>query len=528
MSAGNGRRKKPVTHSDTVDITPKPRKGVQLPFRLVVNTDPRADLHRRTSGNQIDPRRNFGEECGWPERIATKDYFDMHERNDYANRVNTIYPDECWAVAPDVYETDRPRNTDFEKDVLAMMEHDEEGVPVDPETNLRLYWHMADIRSGIGGHGGLLYGIDDGRKLREPAAGLDPVTGVMDEARPEKRRLLFLRALDEQQLWIEQKDASTNSPRFGKPTLYRVTIQDPVTGSSYQEHVHWTRIIHLADGGEVHGVPRTRVVFNRLLDVLKIMGGGAEMFYQGGFPGLAFTLDPKMIEGGNFEIDEDAIEEQMWLYANRLQRYLDLSAYQVKSLAPNIADPKGNLEGQLQAIATAIGVPLRILLGAEQAQLASGQDVRTWNRRLTRRQNHYLTPKMIRPTIDRLIAVGIIRPPKKGLRAYKVAWPDVNMPNADEQSTVADRIASAMMKYVQGKVWKVMQPSDWLRLIIGRTQGEVDVIIANSKKEPELDLEEPLPVMTGPGVGGKKPVSKPPSSGVKGNPPSKPPAGGRT
>lgn len=554
MSGRNGHAKRKVSRgTDTIDLTPKKKGGKTFPFRLVFNSsDPRTDLHRRAVGNSTggDPRRDFNEECGWPDRIVVKDYFDLHRRNDYANRVNTIYSDECFAVTPEIYETDRPRFTDFEKDVLAYTQFDENGNPVNPETNLVTYWHRVDIDSGIGYFGALLLGIDDGKKLSEPVAGLDPTTGEMDETPPERRKLLYMRSLNQQQVTVKSREEDFNNPRHGKPKVYKLKLPNLSVDSDYtgdnlwtEQDVHWTRVIHVAEGGEVMGVPRTEVVYNRLLDISKILGGGAEMFYQGGFPGVALTLDPKMLEAGLPEVDEDTIDEQMYLYMNRLQRYLHLVGYEAKSLAPNIADPQGNLTGQLQAVATAKGIPLRIFLGAEQAQLASGQDVRTWNRRLTRRMNGHLTANIIRPTIDRLVAIGVVRPPKKGKQAYRVFWPDINMPNDDEKSTVADRMAASLMKYVQGKVWKVIQPSDFLRIILGRTPAEVDVIIENAKKEPELDLEEPLPQpgaagIAPPGQPGQKPPkqkgplkklpAKPPSIGVKGDPPSDPPRGGKT
>jgi hypothetical protein len=551
MSARNGAAKK-LKLSDARDLTPPKRNGrPTLPFRIVVNTDPRMDLSRRMTGSNIDPRRDFSQDCGWPERIKIKDYFNMDERNDYANRVNRVYADECWAMTPGIYETEKVRNTAFEKAVLKYTEYDDEGNAVDPETNLIHYWHKLDVACGIARFGVLLLGINDGKKLSEPADGIDEF-GRPTDARPEGREILFLRALDERHIKIKSRVDDINSPRHGKPDMYTLRLANLSLDSDIvdsetktRDHdVHWSRVIHAAEGGEVMGVPRTKVVFNRLLDVIKILGGGAEMFYQGGFPGLAFTLDPRMLEAGLPDIEEDTLDEQMYLYANHLQRWLNLVGYEAKSLAPNIADPQGNLSGQLQAIATAIGVPLRIFLGAEQAQLASGQDVRTWNRRLVRRLMRFITPILIRPTIDRLVMLGVIPPPKKGIRAYKVVWPDVNMPNPDEDSVVADRHAAAIMKYMQSGAWQMIHPFTFFHRFLKFTADEAHVIVEELKSEPKLELK-PVQAITAelapppvPGQAGAfgKPGTKPKKtqasgfgdSGTKGRSPSKPPKGGKT
>ena len=54
----------------------------------------------------------------------------------------------------------------------------------------------------------------------------------------------------------------------------------------------------------------------------------------------------------------------------------------------------------------AYGVPYRILVGSEEAKLASSQDKRTWNERVQKRRDNYLTPMVVRPFVDRLIALG--------------------------------------------------------------------------------------------------------------------------
>jgi hypothetical protein len=108
--------------------------------------------------------------------------------------------------------------------------------------------------------------------------------------------------------------------------------------------------------------------------------------------------------------------------------------------------------------------------------------------------------------------IGVLPAPKDPNGWYEVFWPDVNLPDDDERSQIADRHAASMMKYVTSGAWQIMQPSDFYRTIIGLTEDETETIMQNMKKGPELNIK---PVQT-----------KAPDSGTKNNSPSNPKKGG--
>lgn len=475
-------------------------------------------------GQQDDPRRNLDEECGYPDEISVDACVKMYARNGIAKRVVDVYPEECFAVDPVIYEDEKKRHTPFE-DKWNTMLRSEHASPLH-------YLQRVDVRSRIGRLGALLIGIDDGGKLSSPAPGIDErgqATGA-----DVKAELLYLRAFDESAIQIKEIQGDPRNPRFGLPLSYNIILGDvdvqakSALTSAFQE-VHWSRVLHVADNrgtSEVFGEYAMSPVYNRLKDTDKILGSAAEMFYKGGFPGLSIEIDPRVLEALNVEINQEDIDEEMFAYMNGLQRYLSLVGMTAKSLAPQVADPTGNIMAALNAIAMSIGVPLRIFMGSEQAQLASGQDVRTWNRRLRRRQERYLTPLLLRPFIDRLILMGVLPRPQKDVRmgkgfggpfSYKVWWPDVNMPDDDMKSQVGDRRAASMMKYVTSASWQLMQPSDFFRFILGLSEEEAQEAIDNIVSKPaEINFKPP------PGM-----EPKPADSGTKGNPPSKPPKGGK-
>ena len=269
------------------------------------------------------------------------------------------------------------------------------------------------------------------------------------------------------------KEADVNSPRFGFPTMYTMEFEGTASSETQvTKEVHWTRVIHIADGresSEINGTPRMQPVYNRLLDLRKILGGSGEMFWKGGFPGLSFESES---EPGDTAIDFDSLKTQMDSYMNGMQRYLATEGMTVKSLAPQVASPKEHVETNMRNIAISMGVPYRIFLGTEEAKLASAQDMRTWNKRIAARQTNYVSPYIIKPFVDRMIIFGILPEPTE----YTVDWPDLNAPTDEDKATVAKILTEAISKYVAGGVDALIPPMEFLTTILGMSQEEVEAI----------------------------------------------------
>lgn len=159
----------------------------------------------------------------------------------------------------------------------------------------------------------------------------------------------------------------------------------------------------------------------------------------------------------------------------------------VKSLAVQVASPSDHMEQIYDNIALALDVPKRKFRGSEQAQLASEQDTLTWNKRVKRRQEKYVVPMVVRPFIDRLMAIGIL----PMVEEYFVEFPDLNTSTDDEKAKVATERTKALAQYVTSGVDQLIPPAEYLRLIHGLDQEEIDQILeaANARIE-ELDEEQ--------------------------------------
>jgi len=421
----------------------------------------------------FDSRRDIDIECGYPKDITAAMFRYLYDREGIGHRVVSVMPEECWSHDPEVRENEDPEETPFEEAWNVLQS----------KKNLWHYLHRVDELSGIGRFGVLLLGLSDGLDLSEPVAGINE-RGEKVEG-PEGLQVLYVRAFDESVATVDRREVDERNPRFGQPTQYTLTFRDMEEGGGSATHitrrVHWSRVIHVADNrqtSEIYGTPRMQVVYNRIYDIRKILSGSGEMFWKGAFPGYSFEVNPDIVDP---TLDTDTLRDELANWANGLQRYFAVQGVSAKSLAPQVADPSNHIEAQLENIAITLGIPKRILFGSEQAKLASSQDVRTWNRRLWRRQTKYLTPMLISPLVERLIYIGVLPEPADGPDAYEVVWPDLNTLSDEEWAIVAERTAKTLATYIQAGVDQVVPPAEFLSMIMGRDVEEVKQIMKAAK-----------------------------------------------
>lgn len=444
------------------------------------------------SGTAIydDSVRNVDFECGYAhtDRINAARYRGMYERDPIAARVIEVYPNECWQVEPQVFESEDEDETVFEGALREMSQALDGGTGLQANEGNPLWQALEefDIMCGIGRYGVLLLGLDDGRGLDEPV---------------EKRQgmeLRYIRAFDEGCAKISSYEQDETSERFGLPKTYELTIRMPTGGMSdgtqKSLEVHHDRIIHFYDGissNKVLGQPRCQSVHNRLYDLHKLYGGSAEMYWQGAFFGLGFEMDPDIVltlDKADRTALVKSMGKQMEKYRGGLQRHLMLQGQKVNSLSPQVVSPAQHIDKHLEAICVKIQVPKRVFLGSERGELASGQDADAWTKRVGKRQNRTLTPRVIAPLIDRLVTFGVLPEPTED--GYSVVWPDLTEQNKSERAEVASKTTDALAKYVAGDVEAILPPMQYLTMILGLTREEAAAVLEEAEEWEEEHRDE--------------------------------------
>lgn len=433
----------------------------------------------------FDPRRDINDECGYPltDGITADLLREMYDREAVAARVVEVMPKETWQVQPTVYEDeDSDSVTAFEEawDALGKGLHGSKSWYGSERGNLVWnYLLRADVLCGIGSYGVMLLGLDDGKDLRE-------------EAKPkEGARLLFLRCFDESQAAIASYETDPKSERYGQPAAYNLVFADPNdTGRggiglpNTAAMVHWTRVVHVADNlgsSDVFGVPRQRPVWNNLLNLRKLYGGSSEMYWRGAFPGLSLETNPQL--GADVIVDTAGLKDKLENYMNGLQRYLYTTGMVAKTLAPQVVDPTPQIDVQITAICIKIACPKRVFMGSERGELASSQDDQAWNDRLRQRQSDHVTPRIIVPFVDRLIALGVLPEPEE----YAVDWPDLTSQSEQEKATVAVTKTDAMVKYIAGNGEALMNPLDFMTRFLGMEEDEAESVLKAAAEIPPDD-----------------------------------------
>lgn len=425
---------------------------------LMSNMMSRIDLIRDMN---LDSRKDVYEACNVPKVVTPEMYWNLYDKEPIPARIVECLPKEAWQVQPMVYESeDSEEATEFEKewDGLGKQIMGEESWYQDEEGN-PIYQKLmqADIDSRIGQYGIIVIGIDDGKQLDEEAT-----MGGGEE----RRKLLYLQSYPQKFAKIIEWETDENSPRFCKPLLYEITYNDPKNlGSSgglgslpagSTKKVHWTRVVHLCDGGDIAAPEAMRQVFPQICGLQKLYFGSPEMYWRGAFPGIGFTTHPNL--GTRVNIKKAELQRMMESYFQDFQRSFAVSGLNAQQFSTQVVDPTPQIAVLIEAICIKLGIPVRVFKGSERGELASSQDDASWNDRLKFRQKFYMTPKIIVPFVNRLISLGVLPVPE----GFSVYWPDLTSQTEQEKADVMAKRIDVMVKFISGNVETLMTPLDFL------------------------------------------------------------------
>lgn len=382
----------------------------------------RLQLVSSTLGETFDGNRKLYTACGYKTVLTSQDYLNRYTRQDIAKRVVNAFPDDTWRTHPKVSDSASLADSEFTSKWKSLVKRHK----------IYNYLKRVDRMAGVHQYAILLVGVDDGLTLERPIGKATDIT--------------FLRAAYDWNATVATWDEDPKSPRFGLPVTYNLTIADVSTRNlaSQKTTVHYSRIIHVADEcteSEVYGTPRMQAVYNRLQDVETISAGSGEMFWKGAFPGFAFVSNPDF----NYELDDEALEDEIEEYFHGLSRYLKLTGVEPKALTVQIADPGNHMQVQIDLIAAATSIPARILLGSESGQLASSQDRANWIERVDARRLDFAEPNILRPFVDLLMSAGIL----PQVNDVYVEWPDLKSLSETERAQVGRTRAEAIGLYAR-------------------------------------------------------------------------------
>ena len=385
-------------------------------------------------GMQFGGDRDMYQVLGYSQQLTFDQYQGEYNRGDIAGRIVDLPASDTWRIPPTLQDGVGTEETPF---LVACREL---------AGRLRI-WHYLerlDRLAGIGRFGALLIGARDNQPLSAPLKAAS-LRGPAD--------ILYLSVFAEGSVSILTFDRDPQSARFGLPETYQVQMGAGSLGFG-SEVVHWTRLIHVADDlteDEVYGRPRLERVFNRLQDLQKIVGGGAEAAWRVMDRGLHAD-----VRDGFALADPDAVSDEIENYLHGLQRFIRTQGMTVTPLGADMVDPSGLFGIAISLIAAAANIPQRILIGSEAGELASSQDAAQWAGQIRSRRTKFAEPIILRAFIDRLIWAGALPAPTDGL--YTVTWAPLFELDELQRGQVAGAYAGAIAAYAPGGATDAVVP----------------------------------------------------------------------
>lgn len=383
------------------------------------------------AGVTFGGKRDLYKALGYQRVLFPTDYRSRYQRNGVAARIVEAKPQDTFRGGGNLLESNSPPDevTPFEQ------------AWYDLDKRLRVWptFQKSDILSGLGQYAIILLG--------GPGAVDTPLLQC------EPKDLKFIMAYAQDDASVLEFENDERSERFGLPRFYMLKRTDARSPSAINttvvgKRIHWTRIQHIAEtlDDRTYGLPRLERVWNLLDDLEKVTGGGAEAFWKRADAGMQIALDPTM----NLDPTEIAkMKEETDDYIHGLKRVVRTRGIEMKQLGSDVANLGPSAEAIIAQLSASTGIPQRILMGSEQAKLASIQDRTNWDERIEARRAEYAEPYIVRPFVSRMIELGVLPAPTE---EYTVAWSQIRTMDDGEKADLANRWADINQKSGQDVV----------------------------------------------------------------------------
>jgi hypothetical protein len=437
------------------------------------------------SGTTFGTKRDIYRSLGYRPVLRSHDYWDRYKRGGIAKRIVETFPKSTWRGGAVLVETeDAETSTAFE---LACEE-------LDKRLKLWQVFQRADILAGLGHYSVILLGA--------PGAYADP----LESCPPQE--LKYLATFSERDITIDTLITTPTDERFGFPEYYTInytqgTATRPISLSG---RIHHSRTIHVVEGSLDHplfGPPRLEAVWNYLDDLMKVVGGGSEAFWKRVDGGKQIKLDPTLPTPTPEQKKE--LHEQIEEYTHELRRVLTTRGVDIEDLGTSVSGFGGQVASIMDLISTTTGIPQRILMGSERGELASTTDQSNYDDRVEDRRNDFAGPSVVRPFVDRLIALGTLPTPSD----YYVRWPEIKNLNEAQRMTLAT--AAATLNSLAGET--IVTPGEIRDKILGLEPLSPEQVAEEKAKKAEKVAEAQAAFTRGPKeVPPKTPFGKRPNN----------------
>lgn len=379
-------------------------------------------LLARAMGTTHGGKRDVYGVLGYDDSITTMQYRNRYERGGIAKTAVDAMPTAVWRGDGSIFEDEDPETpTAFEQQWGELNDQLRVWSTLQRAHTLASLNRFSAILIGAPGElsaplpkgqpGGVLY--------------LRPIGGSVDNS-VNRSTPAGIKGAPDSSIAVKKYEEDPRSRRFGLPLTYSL-LGAAFTSEMHEKSIHWTRVVHIPARGfldnELFGPPVLEAVWNDLLNLDKVTGGGAEAFWLRANKGTQFDVDKKMTMSTNpaeREKELNDLRAQIEEYVHGMTRALRTRGVNINDLGSDVADFSSPQDALISLIAGTLRIPKRILMGSEAGSLASDQDRDNWNDQVADCRTDYAHPVVLRPFIGRLIDHGYLVKPKE----WKVKWPE--------------------------------------------------------------------------------------------------------
>lgn len=368
-----------------------------------------------------DTLHNVYLDFGYPLTLTFSNFWNMYRRFGIAKNVVELPVNTGWTTTPTV-----EANEQFVNEVEKLNER------VDVWGRIK----GLDTRQRVGRYAGMFMRVRDGKTPDQPIDGPLPGESALVEMMP----------LYESQLEVIESDKDANSDTFGQPIMLQYS--QSVEGSRNEEarntiNIHASRIVFAAEGadnGWIYGIPALEPIYNSLMDLRKIIGGGGEGFYKNASQNIVFDLK----DGASAVSYADKLNSFNDQYdefsRNRFRRAMWTPGMEAKTLDSTLMSPKEFFNVALNDVAAGSQIPATILIGQQTGRLASDEDSQHFLSGVQSRRENFMT-EMVKSVFDWCIMFGILP-----AADYDLEWDDLLARSDDEKLGNADKMAGVNEK----------------------------------------------------------------------------------
>lgn len=416
-------------------------------------------------GVQFGGARDLYETFGYKRFADFQDYQNIYDRHGLGHRVIKKYATSTWNRMPVLIDGEQRSDT-LDKAATPFLK---EWTALAKRLGILQVMRQADIMCQIGRYSILFLGAS-GDDYSQPAKKDDG--------------LFYIAAYNENQSVIQKLIAEPKNEKFGMPESYTVAFDGIDVGVAMPggTNVHHTRAIHISEdrlGSRIYGTPRLQAPLNRLFDLEKVTGGGAEAAWLAVWGGMLFSTQEGIDVPSEDSEEGRFMAEQMQKYFHRMQRYAVIKGLDVNNLGTQSVNIEQIYNTLKTDFAGTVGVPQRILFGSERGELASSQDMEEWNGEIGSRRMNFAEPEILDPFIKWCVDMGVLPAPDN--KEWKYEWYPVYSMTQIEKATYANLLATGANSISGGVPEVALDVNEW------RTQAGLP-----AREEIGMDEESPL------------------------------------